>query len=94
MIVVTGHSHKSDGICFVADTNDHATALKATCDAWNAQFTDQMKLVIADQGDYLIRADLDAECVRDFEDECPRREGFALYTNQVEPGRIAQNMPW
>lgn len=94
MIVVTGHSHKNDGICFVANTDDHAEALKATVEAWNAQFTDQMKLVIADGGDYLINADFDAECVRDFERLIPRREGFALYTNQVAPGQIAQNMPW
>jgi hypothetical protein len=94
MIVVTGHSHKNEGICFVADTNDHGEALKATVEAWNAEFTDQMKLVIADSGDYLIRAELDAECVKDFEDECPRREGFILYTNQAVAGRITQSMPW
>ena len=94
MIVVTGHSHKNDGICIVVDTNDHGEALKATVEAWNAEFSDQMKLVIADQGDNLINAELDAECVKDFEDETPRREGFILYTNQVVPGKIAQNMPW
>lgn len=94
MIVVTGHSWKNDGICFVVDTDDHATALNAARDAWNTQFSDQMKLVVADQGDYLIHTELDAECIRDFADEIPRHEGFVLYTNQVELGRIAQNMPW
>ena len=95
MIVVTGHSHKNDGICIVVDTNDHGEALKATVEAWNAEFSDQMKLVVADHGDYLIQAELDAaEVIAGIEDECPRREGFALYTNQVVPGKITQNMPW
>mgnify|MGYP004448936049 CR=1 FL=1 len=94
-MLVTGHSQKNDGICILVDTNDHAEALKATVDVWNTQFTDKMKLVIADQGDYMIRADLDAaEAIANMEDEVPRREGFVLYTQGVHFGEITQNMPW
>ena len=95
MLVVTGHSHKNDGICVVVDTNDRAEALLATVEAWNKQFTDQMQLVIGDQGDYLLKAGLNVtETIAAMDDETPRREGFALYTNQIEIGKIAQNMPW
>lgn len=94
MILITGHSHKLDGVAFVADTDDHATALKMMRDAWNAQFTDQMKIVVTDKGDYLISAECEAECVRDFEDDTPRREGFALFAQEYEPGTIIQRCAW
>ncbi|MDB4490228.1 hypothetical protein N9045_01790 [bacterium] len=96
--LVTGHSSKFDGICILADTNDHAEALKAAVAAWNDQFADvaggEMTLVIADKGDYMIFAELDAERVIDEIDGEPRREGFVLYTTQITAGKIKENLPW
>jgi hypothetical protein len=94
MILITGHSQKSDGIAFVADTNNYEMALKMMRDAWNDQFQDQMNLVIADQGDYLLHEGVNAECIHDFEDECPRHEGFVLYTQEYKPGEIIQRCSW
>lgn len=95
MIVVTGHSDKFEGVCFVADTDDKETALAMMRDAWNTQFTDKVKLITTEFGDYLIRSEYSDECVNHFEDETPRYEGFALYANKAPTdGGIIQRMPW
>ena len=95
MILITGHSHKLDGIAFVAVTNDVKEALRMFCEAWNERFTDQRKLVTFNGANYLLDVDTPDEVVEDFEDECPRREGHVLYCNEFEKsGDILWWMPW
>ena len=103
MIIVTGHSEKQDGICFLADTDDVATALQMAADAWNAQFRDKMKLVtIKDtygtDSDYLVGADTTdkqvAELSRNLDGGAPGWGSYILYCGPIKPSTIAQHMPW
>ena len=57
-LIVTGHSEKLSGICFVADTDDHDKAMQMLCDAWNK--TDPLMYFLAfffekSVVDYLLR---------------------------------------
>lgn len=94
MILITGWSQKLDGISFLADTNDHAEALKQMRDSWNARFSDQTKIVVTGDNDYLLYEEVDVESVKDFEDECPRREGWHLIAQEIRFGEINQRQPW
>lgn len=95
MILITGWSHKLDGIAFIADTDDHATALKMMCEAWNSRFTEEpTKIVVTGNEDYLLFAEVENTAVAEFEDEVPRREGWQLVAQEVKPGEIIQRCPW
>jgi hypothetical protein len=94
MILLTGWSDKLDGICFLADTDDLATALQMLLAAWNERFTDKMQLVRTEDRDYLLSAECDPSCVDHFEDGTPRREGFAIHALNVECGQVVQGAPW
>ena len=74
MIVITGHSHKLDGFCFVSNTDDEGNALEEL-----AKAKEGFEIFASPDGDrhYLLVDDFD-DNVDDFENECPRREGWSL----------------
>lgn len=105
MIIVTGHSQKLDGICFVARTDDCSEALRLLRDKWNSTYDDQVKLLKREEGGlvtahYLVWAEV-ADDV-EFGDDPPRREGFVLEARQFDTAKIGdvyvspvlERMPW
>ena len=94
MIMITGWSQKLDGIAFLADTDDFATAHRLMVEDWNNRFTDQTKIVETPTNTYLLFAEVEESAIADFEDEVPRREGWQLISEEVAVGSVLQSMPW
>jgi hypothetical protein len=85
MIVITGYSHKRDGFCFVAQTDDINEARKqliAICGSYK----------IVEHGDllYLLEIDFSGDPAT-FEDECPRWEGWSLYVGKTNDNGFAND---
>jgi hypothetical protein len=92
-LIVTGHSEKLSGICFVADTDDHDKAMQMLCDAWNKTEPEGMHLVTTQLGVYLVYKNITAEDLSEH-DEVPRRQGWVLYCSPYRPDTVITNMPW
>lgn len=88
--VITGYSHKRDGFCWATEAADQDEALRKLVEAVSSpeEQGEPYKVVEGEYNTYLLKADFDGD-VDAFEDEVPRREGWAIYISTVEKNGFA-----